>query len=502
MRWLRSAMAVILCGAAVALPCAAQSKDMTAPKPAAGATQQSAAIPLNADLTVQGNVTAQAVLIPRKIAKAVFGGKIANEYAVVQVTINNKSSDAALIVQGAYLDYSKWALAGGGISSQQCSEENATDPKSKFAACTKSAEVASEEYRVVRGQALNAQTWTWRNGVVRGLVLAGTLATGLSFTTSEQKYSQAVAAFNGDLVPGVGTFWPDQTVGQLNRISDLGYRTNKVISKQGSDVIVCFFPIDRFLTKGFKNLFLSQPALFFAPYQMLVDKKVQSAVSKAVPQSFFGSNVDLKTMSGALPCYLKITGLEREILGDGEPSGEKRREARKQAEDAAKAEGCPVDPAVTRALDALAQVSLNTIHVVVDGVMSIDTATLQARIENVTIDKDTDPETWKVSDNSTKTTITGTITGSYLTGGTPVIQEAKADNIKSVKIVTEGSNDQALKFSLHLGQALKPGDHLTFVVEKATKDSKAAPVDSTPFLYVVPPATAQSKATEEPPKQR
>lgn len=438
------------------------------------------AIPLNTELTVQGSITAQAVLIPHRIAKAVFGGKIADEYAIVQLTINNKSPDAALIVQGVYIDYSQWALAGGGFSNQPCTEEDSADPKSKFAECTKPTQVASEEYRVVRGQALNAQAWTWRNGIVRGLILAGTVATGLSFTATGKAargYAQSVAAYNGDLVPGVSTFWPDQTIEQLNRISDLGYQTNKVVSKQGSDIIVCFFPIDRFLTPGFRKIFLKQPALFFSPYEMLADKTVD--IEKILPQGLFG-DVTPDQMRQGLPCYL-INSIKP---GDASAATPADKEV---------AASCTGQPSadVARALITLGRVSLNTIHVVVDGVMSVNTTTLQAKIEKVTIDKEADPKTWTAAKDRTHT-ITGTITGAYLTGGTPRIQEAQADKITQLKIVTEGSNDETLKFSFELGQTLQPGDHLTFVVEKGTADSKTAPVDSAPFLYEVnyPPKAA------------
>ena len=482
MRLLRLTTAPILLGLVLALPLAGQTRKNS--QNSGASASQASSVPLNTDLTVQGNVTAQAVLIPRRIAKAVFGGKIAKEYAVVQLTINNKSSDAALIVQGVYIDYSKWALAGGGFSKLPCTEEGGADPKSKFVDCSKPAQVSSEEYRVVRGQALNAQTWTWRNGIVRGLVLAGTIATGLSFTASagEKEYSQAVAAFNGTLVPGVSTFWPDQTIDQINRISDLGYQTNKVISKQGSDIIVCFFPIDRFLTNGFKQLFLDEPALFFAPYEMLVDRNAQKKVLKVVPPSFFGTKPDFDKMTRQLGCYMKIKRIENDL----ESGNDKQSESVSQLEETAKTQAeCSIDSDVFLALDSLAGVSLNTIHVVVDGVMSVDTTTMQAKLDEVVIDKERDSKTWTAPVGGSAT-VTGTITGSYLTGGTPIIQEAKADKITSVKVITDGSNDQTLKFSFDLGQTLKPGDHLTFVVEKGTKDSKTAPVESAPFQYAVP----------------
>jgi hypothetical protein len=511
MRILRRIVSGTLFGFLVALPLVAQSKDTGSQKATPGATQ-STTIPLNTDLTVQANITAQAVLIPRKIAKAVFGGKIANEYAVVQLTINNKSPDAALIVQGVYIDYSRWALAGGGISNQPCLEAGTVDPKGKFTDCTQPSQVASEEYRVVRGQALNAQTWTWRNGIVRGLTLAGSVAGAYAFTVSGTKYPKAVAGATGTFIPGLGTFWPDQTIEQINRISDLGYQTNKVVSKQGSDIIVCFFPIDRFLTPGFKAIFLKEPALFLSPYELLVDKNAReqifsprlplhSAVNPAEMLKLLG--VDPDKLAEALPCYLRVTRKEQ-LAGElarekakqtGASALEAESAAEQAAEQAAKREAlnCGIDEKTVRDLDTLGAVSLNTIRIVVDGVMTVDTTTMQAKIDKVTIDADTAENTWTVKSGETNT-ITGTITGSYLTGGTPVIQEATADKITKIQMVADGSSDQTLKFSFVLGQSLKPDDHLTFVVEKASKDSKAAPVESAPHLYVVPAASGTGSA--------
>jgi hypothetical protein len=290
---------------------------------------------------------------------------------------------------------------------------------------------------------------------------------------SGTKYPKAVSGATGTFIPGLGTFWPDQTIDQINRISDLGYQTNKVISKQGSDIIVCFFPIDRFLTKGFKKIFLSDPALFFSPFELLVDSAVD--IKMMLPDKLFGS-VTPDQMREALPCYLFNSHKPAAAI---EPL---------PANQVSLATYCAGKPAadVTAALETLKGVSLNTIRVVVDGVMTVDTTTMKAKIDNVAIDNDTLQSTWTVTGSASAPTISGTITGSYLTGGTPVIQEAKDDQITKVQVVTDGSNDQTLKFSFVLGKSLSTGDHLTFVVEKATKDSKTAPVDSAPLLYVVP----------------
>lgn len=528
---LQMAAATLALAVAISIPVAAAKKTQKAseisPKTATQISKQG--VPLNADLTVQGNVTVQAVLIPRKIAKAVFGGKIANEYAVVELTITNKSSDAALIVQGVYLDYSKWALAGGSLTNEKCTEEDSSDSKSKFEKCTKTTQVASEEYRVVRGQALNAQTWTLRNVIIHGLILGGTAATGYGFTVHGTKYPQAVSAATGEVIPGLSAFWPDQTIDQINRISDLGFRTNKVISKQGSDIIVCFFPIDRFLTPGFRKIFLDYPALFFSPYELLVDWTAITSPGRfhlkphlnpqdlAVVLGQGKSGPTLKKLAEDLPCYLQYTK-QRKIL---EQEKEEQKKQQKKGQASGQAAGASpaaagqaneqgasnspstwsqlieqkqqkiirdcstvLKPNVILALDALGSISLNSIHVVIDGVMSVNTTALPAQIESISIDNGTNADTWNGTKDKPKT-LTGTIKGAYLTGGMPVIQDADKRGISSIAAISDGSDDQTLHFSFKLASTIKDQTNLTFFVQKQPADSKAAPVTSAPFVYQV-----------------
>ena len=230
-------------------------------------------------LMVAGNVTAQAVLIPRIDARRIFGAEIANNYAVIEINVGNKSPDAALIIHGVFIDYSKWGLSGN--SSQPTAIDGMLrESVEPFEAVTRANQIASLEYRVVRGQLLDAQNWTARNWTVRILTFAGSLASAFSFSIGEKGIVKGLQAFGSVGVPGLKEVWPDATIEQLNRISDFGYQTNKVIPKQGAEVIVGFFPIDRFLTPGFKQLFLKSPALFFAPLQMLVDPKMKGDVNK------------------------------------------------------------------------------------------------------------------------------------------------------------------------------------------------------------------------------
>ena len=62
--------------------------------------------------TVDQLVSVRAVMLPYSINRQLFSKHIADHYAVVIVNIANRSHDAALVLEGIYLDYSKWALSG------------------------------------------------------------------------------------------------------------------------------------------------------------------------------------------------------------------------------------------------------------------------------------------------------------------------------------------------------------------------------------------------------
>src|SRR3984893_15048261 len=64
------------------------------------------------DVTVNGNVSVEAVLLPARVSKALFGNEIATQYAVIELTVSNRNSDAALIIHSISIDYSEWLLSG------------------------------------------------------------------------------------------------------------------------------------------------------------------------------------------------------------------------------------------------------------------------------------------------------------------------------------------------------------------------------------------------------
>jgi hypothetical protein len=75
---------------------------------AAARVQQAAkqAFPLTTTMNVTGSVSVEAVLVPPKAARNVFGRVVADNYAVIALTISNCSSEASLIVHSIFIDYS------------------------------------------------------------------------------------------------------------------------------------------------------------------------------------------------------------------------------------------------------------------------------------------------------------------------------------------------------------------------------------------------------------
>lgn len=469
--------------------------------------------PLPVRINVGGNVTASAVLIPRVDARRIFGKEIADNYAVVEVNVGNKSPDASLILHSIFIDYSGWALSGSTgplMSSKGAFARQNSDP---FQATTSSSQVASEEYRVVRGQLLDAQMWSRRNWTMRLLTFAGNLAGAYAFSISEKGIVKGLNAFSGVFVPGLREVWPDGTIEQLNRVSDFGFRSNQVIPRQGSEIIVCFFPIDRFLTPGFKKLFLKSPALFFAPFLMLQDKTISKDVAKVLvrdlgikAETIGATDGDvLQRLRDQMPCYTTIIqqaktgfegesvharmkrtetalclsqfGLKRATDADGQPNGDlELKDTTPQTQR---------DFASFAALDFISQASLNNVSVTIDGAMTVDVTAVAAKIDDVKLDDvascgdDQQACFWSAAvANGVRT---GTITGSYLTGGSVSIAEANGLSITEVNTISDGSDDQHLRFTFKLTKGVRPGS-LTFKVAKPRPGTNTK-VESNPFTH-------------------
>lgn len=460
--------------------------------------------PIATEITVNSSVHVQAVLIPRPDAKRIFGREISDNYAVIQLIVGNKSPDAALIIHGVFIDYSDWPLSGATPTALMVET-----PPNKYQAPSVPSQVASEEYRAVRGQLLDAQTDTLRNRFLRYLTLAGNLAGAFTFSLNEDGIVKGIAAITGVGIPGLATAWPDKTVEQLNRVSDLGFRTNKVVPKESSEIIVCFFPIDRFLTPGFRRLFLKSPALFFAPLAMLADRKVEGEARAAV-KDFLPKDLSFEKLQQGLPCYMKVRHPDADRIGfdecladlglekyyDKSTTQQKIRAIVKRDEKdkvIKGADGRPqVDPgfATFMALEFIGNVSLNRVTVTVDGVMAVDVKTIAGRIDEVEIDNVTDCGDangeclWTVT-SANGGVRTGVIRGAYLKDAQINLAEAERLTITDLKKIDEKSTDSELRFSFKLNAPVHNQEKLHFTVTKPAAVSGARPIESNTWEYVV-----------------
>jgi hypothetical protein len=451
--------------------------------------------PLAVVSNVSDEASIQAVLIPNGLARRIFGKEVAKNYAVIELIISNRDANAALVVHSIFLDTSKWLLSG---PVSHCTSQ-LSDGMDKTQQVSNPCHVASIESRLVRGEMLDAQQWTARNWTIRGLTAVGAVGAGFAFPFSGD-VAKGISSFNGVVVPGASTLWPDGTVNQINRISDFGFQTNKVIAKQSSDIVVAFFPIDRFLTKGFRQVFLSDPAAWFTPYELLADPK-----TKAIFSQFVGPllkvPVETSKVSGE---DFEQTLLRSMLAHCDSPDGPQSAAAPPAAE------GVPPSPLTTNQAACQLQqfvngVSLNNIRVAIEGVMTVDVGTVPATIYSVDFDKGNEATIW----TTTGTDQAGTISGVYLTGGIPSVVDGSGKAIKgvSVKAVAAGSSDTKLRFTMTLSQCILAGTKVLFVVNKtqnaaltgpasdAAKPASTAaqksgtPVPSTPYEFPVQPAS-------------
>ena len=467
---------------------------------------------LQSRTTLPGNVTAQAVLIPRVDARRIFGKEIADNYAIIEINVGNKSPDAALIIHGIFIDYTRWPLSGTPLEGSAL-EGLFREGTMPFQASTIPNQVASEEYRVVRGQLLDSQMWSKRNWTMRLLTLSGSLASAYAFSLNEEGIIRGLNAFSGTVVPGVREAWPDGTIDQLNRISDFGYQTNKVIPKQGAEVIVGFFPIDRFLTPGFKKLFLKSPALFFAPLQMLVDRSLKNDANTILRS--MNPSMSVETLAPHLPCYLQMVNsiTNRGLFRTRLATATERCEAEfgltrtKQGDQEVLQISDEKKFKLFMAIDFISQMSLNTVTVTIDGVMTVETSTIPAKLDAVVFNRlpncgdATQPCFW-ADVQAAGGVRSGRIEGSYLTGGAVEIENADGLGITDIIVDTANSTDQELRFSFKLNQPIAP-QTLRFIVSKAHPNAQPGDprLDSLPrdvpmgYTITTPPVASAVKAT-------
>jgi len=276
-------------------------------------------IPLNATSTVNDCITVEAVLLPRKPAGMLFGGYVADNFAVIKTTISNHCANQQFILHNIYFDYSEWALSGvypnhctpaasGAAAAPAAAEPAAAEPAKAAAAAgvppagaAAAAAVpgaaaapdagaaganlcpiraAADPYTMgslpgqvatvgaldVQDQEVEDSVFSPRNKVVQALTLIGQVAQGYAFVGSAGA-AQGIGAYNSAFVQNLSKLWPDRRLDQEKFLLSLGYRTDQstAIAKDDHGSYYAFFPLATFPTPNLQKLFLTDSAVFLNP---------------------------------------------------------------------------------------------------------------------------------------------------------------------------------------------------------------------------------------------
>lgn len=335
-----------------------------------------------------------------------------------------------------------------------------------------SSQVASVEARLVRGDLLDAQTWTTRNWFLRAATLVGTAASGFQFLTTSADALAGISSYGNQIVPGLGLLWPDNTQLQLDRISDFGFRDNRVVPKGSSETVVGFFPLSRFLTKQLRDIYLKNPAAFFVPMEMLLDKKSRNMLSEPLRNAKIvkGSKEEAgNEISSALVHYK-----QRELSG-------------KDTDSTGKNIMGPNDPLI---VEILSHASLNNIRVVIGGAMTIDVDAVPAVISGVSFNDVSNQTAWATSTSSIPHT--GTLTGQFLADGhidvTAGTDKLTEHPLFPVTVDRGQSSDTKLVFTYITAEVVDACKPLTFTVTKKTQEG--ANTISSPYTVFIQPKSS------------
>ena len=413
---------------------------------------QGAALSVVTPLTVKKLVSVQAVMLPYTINRELFSKHIAENYAVVVINIGNRSHDAALVMQGLYLDYSKWALSGN------VPRPGEFDNLSDYSSGTLPGQVSSVEYRIVRGELEERDPKTIRNWILRSLQFAGSVAGGTTFAYGAiSNITKYISMANGVGIPGFEKLWPDSLISKLNRISDFGYRVNRIVPRESSDVMIAFFPIERFLTPKLKQIFIKQPALFFNTGLALVDPNPEMKVI-------------MERVSGKA-----FQQLIEEIPAMISCAAEKKKADCDQSK-------------VLRAL--VKATSLNSIEVVIDGTMVLDQSAVPPVVDTLTFQDQADQTSYWAVSGTDKGVV---VTGRFLDGARVAVEPPMV-GIDWVSSDGSRSGSEKLMGTLTFAKPVPVGQELSLKLMRDTKDGRT--VSSLPVSFTVNYAAGKPDASD------
>jgi hypothetical protein len=458
------------------------------PVPPANAIQKNQ---IGASSTVKDNLVVEAGLLTQASATQLFGGWIAEHFLVVQVTIGNQSREQQFVLQDIFLDYSNWKLSGIYGTPDAISLEDSRQLPS-FQSGTKRGQISSIGALEMQEALKQNSVFSKRNFFVNGLVLIGTTAGGFTFL-GPPGFTQGVAVYGSSFIPALQKFWPDRRIDQQSNVLKYGFQDKMVIAKEDPGKTYAFFPIERMLTRGLTQVYRSDPALFLNVSELYLDPNVwknshfrdlrdvinRLIFSQFAPGSFKcetkaaegkkgsdcldSSEFKAKVLADLFsPCYTgKETGCQVATTTSDNTIGPELREIR-------------------NVKDFVAGLSLNTVRVVVSGIMTVDVDMVPAVLTKIAFDDPGSGQKPIWEDTTSKHA--GVIYGKYLANGNPVISGIKvpsdpsgtpADyfNMASLASLPDKSTDTELHFTVQFNKIVPPGATLTFQVAKSSSTS-------------------------------
>lgn len=210
-------------------------------------------------------------------ASDIFGRRIANTYLAFQVVVRNLSPDNEFVMHDV-----KIAL---------------DSPYSRF--------VAGRDKMLARGVALRGQSDDPRNVWMRVGDAVASVAGAASVAFTGINFKNGVTVFQSAFLPGMKSTFPDYTIEQMNRLSDLAFTSSSaykiVIPKSGSAPFVTFLPAKIFAGDG-----TSQPA----PYKKWSQQKLLAFSNSAfvIVAGVHVKEVDNQPSVSKLTCPVDASG--------------------------------------------------------------------------------------------------------------------------------------------------------------------------------------------------
>ena len=447
-----------------------------------------AGIALNTEIVRSGYVHVESVLLPPETVVKIFGKEVAGSLAVVRIYVSNASRDASFVLKSLAIDYSSWPLSNcvqptsppfrtqNPFASPQTASTPATPPAGATTpvraplaielqardvdSYSYPCRVASMEVREVRQAVRLAQIEWWRNRTDRTLRGAGVLGGALTGVFRHGSVFPRIVSAYG-VVPSVfEDIFRDPTDDQVNLLNDLAFRMNLLVPKESAVTVTAFFPMKRFLSSQLQELFVNEPALFFSPQQYLIngpDKKTGTDY-EALFKKLLATYADT-SLQGQVQCKARqvnnTTCGQCQIFANWTPV---------ETNELNVVKNCAL-------FELLQEITLNNIYLVGSGEFVADINSVAAQITGVTFD------TTGIAAFGQSGTVTGSVTGQFLSGADIKLSNGDALGVKIVK-VAQGSDDKTLKFTLTLSKAIPPGTKLGFIAFKKGTDRE---IDSNTF---------------------